>query len=145
VHNGAHARTGDYPTPGIGGGDGIGGGEGIAGGDGMSGAGGTSTVPSPVVVVGNSGDGTAGGATVVSTVDVWTELVSDVSDVVELVVVSSSALSLPHAVNSDATAIPEARANRADLGALREVTQPRLPAAAGAQPSALSRARLFRP
>jgi hypothetical protein len=70
-HSGALARTGDYPTPGIGGGDGIGGGEGIAGGDGMSGTGGTSTVPSPVVVVvGNSGDGTAGGATVVSTVDV---------------------------------------------------------------------------
>jgi hypothetical protein len=113
----------------------------------MSGTGGTSTVPSPgpVVVVGNSGDGTAGGATVVSTVDVWTEVVSDVSDVVELVVVSLSAVSLPHAVNNDVTAIPEARANRADLDALREVTQPRLPAATAAQPSGLSRARPFRP
>ena len=62
----------------------------MAGGDGIAGTGGTSTVPSsaPVVAVGNSADGAAGGATVVSTVDVWTELVSDVSDVVELVVVS---------------------------------------------------------
>jgi hypothetical protein len=107
------------------------GGEGIAGGDGA----GTSTVPSPapVVGVGNSGDGAAGGATVVSTVDVWTDVVSDV---VELVVVSLSALSPPHAVNSDATAIPEARANRADVDALREVTKPRLPVAEAAQPSA---------
>jgi hypothetical protein len=78
----------------------------MAGGDGMSGTGGTSTVPSSAEV-GNSGDGTAVGATVVSTVDVCTELVSDVSDVVELVVVSLSAASLPHAVNNDATAIPE--------------------------------------
>ena len=93
----------------------------MAGGDGMSGTG-ISTVPSPPVVVGGTpGDGAVVGATVVSTV----VSVVVVSDVVE-VVVSSSAESLPQAVNNEATAIPEARANRTGVDAPREVMEPRL-------------------
>jgi hypothetical protein len=103
------------------GGEGIAGGDGMAGGDGTSGTG-ISTVPSPpVVVVGNSGDGAVVGATVVSTV-VSAEVVSDVVEVV----VSSSPESLPQAVNNDATAMPEARANRAGFDAPRVVMKPPL-------------------
>jgi hypothetical protein len=74
------------------------------------------------VVVAGPGDGAGVGATVVVTV------VSAVvvSDVVEVVVVSSSADSLSHAVNNEATAMPEARANRTGVDAPREVMVPRL-------------------
>jgi hypothetical protein len=109
------------------GGEGIAGGDGMAGGDGISGTG-ISTVPSPpVVVVGNSGDGAVvGGATVVSTV-VSAEVVSDVVEVD----VSSSAESLPHAVSNEATATPEAKANRTGFDALREVMKPPLTRGSG--------------
>ncbi len=78
------------------------------------------------------------GATVVVSAEVV-----DVVEVVEVVVSSSAAL-LPHAVNNETTAMPEASPNKADLGAPREVIQRRLPVPATAK-TAISRARPFRP
>jgi hypothetical protein len=77
------------------------------------------------------------GATVVVSAEVV------VVEVVEVVVSSSAAL-LPHAVNKQTTAMPEASPNKADLGAPREVIQRRLPVPATAK-TAISRARPFRP
>ena len=76
-------------------------------------------MPPPAVVVGSPGEGAGVGATVVFTV-VSTVVVSDV---VEVVVVFSSVESLPQADNNEATAIPEARANRAGFDAPREVIE----------------------
>lgn len=83
----------------------------MAGGDGMSGTG-TWTVPSPSVV----GAGDSGAAGVVSgalgdTVT-STDVVTDVVSVVDEVVVPSPPESSPQATNSDASAAPEANANR---------------------------------
>jgi mannitol-specific phosphotransferase system IIBC component len=87
---------------------------------------GISTVPSPPgAVVAGPGDGAGVGATVVVTV-VSAVVVSDVVGVVVVVVSSSSAESLSHAVNNVATAMPEARANRVNFDAPREVIKPRL-------------------
>jgi len=101
------------------GGAGIAGGAGMGGGEGMSGTG-ICTVPSPSVgPVGSSGDGVVvpGG----TTVSVSTVTVVVVGDVVVVVVSSPEESSPPHAVNSDATANPAAKAVRVDFAAAREV------------------------
>jgi hypothetical protein len=88
----------------------------MAGGDGMSGTG-TWTVPSPVVAVGNSGDGVVGGV-----------VVSSVVVVVVVVVVSSSPASSPQDASKEATAIPEASVSSVECEAPREVMKGRLTA-----------------